>query len=72
VEYTNFEPPEPGPDGPSKRDLLTQIEADHYAARQRDDEAAMAVLDERYERVSNARSAAAARKAYAEHVAAAG
>lgn len=70
MRYRHFDPDaiEADDDGPSQRDLLTQIEADHYAAKERDDKDAMKLLDERYKLVSEADDDADARQIYNNHL----
>ena len=69
LTYKHFKPEEaPEPTGPSKEDLLMQIESDHYAAKQQGDTDEVARLEDRHKEVSKASSVNAARKAYDDHV----
>jgi hypothetical protein len=69
MKYQEFEPPtvDPPP-GPSKEDIVRQIEADHYAATQAGDDAALEVLEERHAAVLAVKSDSAAQNAYVKAV----
>lgn len=66
MRYNHFDPDalaETDP-GPSKADILTQIEADHFAAKNAGDKDRMKGLDEWHKAVAAAKTDRAARDAY--------
>lgn len=68
MEYTEFTPPAEAPasSGPSKADLIMQIEADHYTESQKEspNAATLEALTEKHAAVLAAEGDEAARDAY--------